>query len=96
MGVQDFWIGHVHHDATAIMNKSSKCNLSYEMYHPPTYPDYGASTAYVISSDIVAKVHEVSQIQNTSLYIDDGFMGLCVNKMGVVSQGYVFLFSWGM
>jgi beta-1,3-N-acetylglucosaminyltransferase 5 len=56
MGIQDFWIGHVHHGTTAIMNKSSKYSLSYEMYQPPTYPGYGASTAYVISSDIVAKV----------------------------------------
>jgi hypothetical protein len=94
MGVQDFWIGHVHCGATGIMNKISKYNPSYEMYHPPTYPDYGASTTYVISSDIVAKVYEVSQMQNSSLYIDDGFMG--PNKMEVVPQYHVFLFSLGM
>jgi beta-1,3-N-acetylglucosaminyltransferase 5 len=93
MGVQDFWIGHVHHGATAIMNKSSKYNLFYEMYQPQIYPDYGASNTDVISSDIVAKVYEVSQIQNSSLYID-GFMG--PNKMEVVPQYHVFLFSWGI
>jgi hypothetical protein len=93
MGVQDFLIYHVHRGAAAIMNKSSKYNFSYEMYQPPTYPDYGTSTAYVISSDIVAKIYEVSQMQNSSLYID-GIMG--PNKMEVVPQYHVFIFSWGM
>jgi hypothetical protein len=66
------------------------------MYQPPTYPDYGVSTAYVISSYIVAKVYEVSYMQNSSLYIDDGFMGLHAKKMVVIPQYYVFLFSWGI
>jgi beta-1,3-N-acetylglucosaminyltransferase 5 len=48
----------------------------------PSYADYGAGTAYVISSDVADKVHEVSQTLSSSLYIDDVFMHLCAKKNG--------------
>jgi beta-1,3-N-acetylglucosaminyltransferase 5 len=45
-----------------------------------SYADYGAGTAYVIYSDVADKVREVSQSLNSSLCIDDVFMGLCAKK----------------
>ncbi|KAL0600403.1 Lactosylceramide 1,3-N-acetyl-beta-D-glucosaminyltransferase [Plecturocebus cupreus] len=86
IGVQDFWIGRVHRGAPPIRDKSSKYYVSYEMYQWPAYPDYTAGAAYVISGDVAAKVYEASQTLNSSLYIDDVFMGLCANKMGIVPQ----------
>ncbi|XP_040607042.1 lactosylceramide 1,3-N-acetyl-beta-D-glucosaminyltransferase isoform X2 [Mesocricetus auratus] len=94
IGVQDFWIGHVHRGSPPIRNKRSKYYVPYEMYQWPAYPDYTAGAAYVISSDVAAKVYEASQMLNSSLYIDDVFMGLCANKMGIVPQNHVF-FSGG-
>jgi beta-1,3-N-acetylglucosaminyltransferase 5 len=95
MGVRDFWIGRVHRGAPPIRDKSSKYYVSYEMYQWPAYPDYTAGAAYVISSDVAAKVHEASQTLNSSLYIDDVFMGLCANKMGIVPQYHVFFSGEG-
>ncbi|XP_008140571.2 lactosylceramide 1,3-N-acetyl-beta-D-glucosaminyltransferase [Eptesicus fuscus] len=95
MGVQDFWIGRVHRGAPPVRNKHSKYYVSYEMYQWPAYPDYTAGAAYVISSDVAAKVYEASQTLNSSLYIDDVFMGLCANKVGIVPQDHVFFSGEG-
>jgi beta-1,3-N-acetylglucosaminyltransferase 5 len=51
---------------------------------------YGAGTAYVFSSEVADKVHEVSQALNSILYIDDVFMGLCDKKMGIVAVYHMF------
>ncbi|KAF6117534.1 UDP-GlcNAc:betaGal beta-1,3-N-acetylglucosaminyltransferase 5 [Phyllostomus discolor] len=95
IGVQDFWIGRVHRGAPPVRNKHSKYYVSYEMYQWPAYPDYTAGAAYVISNDVAAKVYEASQTLNSSLYIDDVFMGLCANKMGIVPQYHVFFSGEG-
>uniref|UniRef100_A0A8C3WK67 Hexosyltransferase n=1 Tax=Catagonus wagneri TaxID=51154 RepID=A0A8C3WK67_9CETA len=95
MGVQDFWIGRVHHGAPPIRDKSSKYYVSYDIYQWPAYPDYTAGAAYVISGDVAAKVYEASQTLNSSLYIDDVFMGLCANKIGLVPQSHVFFSGEG-
>lgn len=95
IGVQDFWIGRVHRGAPPVRDKRSKYYVSYEMYQWPAYPDYTAGAAYVISSDVAAKVYEASQTLNSSLYIDDVFMGLCANKMGIVPQYHVFFSGEG-
>lgn len=95
IGVQDFWIGRVHRGAPPVRDKHSKYYVSYEMYQWPAYPDYTAGAAYVISNDVAAKVYEASQTLNSSLYIDDVFMGLCANKMGIVPQYHVFFSGEG-
>ncbi|XP_019591364.1 lactosylceramide 1,3-N-acetyl-beta-D-glucosaminyltransferase [Rhinolophus sinicus] len=95
IGVQDLWIGRVHRGAPPVRDKRSKYYVSYEMYQWPAYPDYTAGAAYVISSDVAAKVYEASQTLNSSLYIDDVFMGLCANKMGIVPQYHVFFSGEG-
>lgn len=95
IGVQDFWIGRVHRGAPPVRDKSSKYYVSSEMYPWPAYPDYTAGAAYVISGDVAAKVYEASQTLNSSLYIDDVFMGLCANKVGIVPQYHVFFSGEG-
>nr|XP_045006245.1 lactosylceramide 1,3-N-acetyl-beta-D-glucosaminyltransferase [Jaculus jaculus]XP_045006246.1 lactosylceramide 1,3-N-acetyl-beta-D-glucosaminyltransferase [Jaculus jaculus]XP_045006247.1 lactosylceramide 1,3-N-acetyl-beta-D-glucosaminyltransferase [Jaculus jaculus]XP_045006248.1 lactosylceramide 1,3-N-acetyl-beta-D-glucosaminyltransferase [Jaculus jaculus]XP_045006249.1 lactosylceramide 1,3-N-acetyl-beta-D-glucosaminyltransferase [Jaculus jaculus] len=95
IGVRDFWIGRVHRGAPPVRDKSSKYYVPHEMYQWPAYPDYTAGAAYVVSSDVAAKVHEASQTLNSSLYIDDVFMGLCANKMGIVPQYHVFFSGEG-
>ena len=95
IGVQDFWIGRVHRGAPPVRDKRSKYYVSYEMYQWPAYPDYTAGAAYVISGDVAAKVYEASQTLNSSLYIDDVFMGLCANKIGIVPQYHVFFSGEG-
>uniref|UniRef100_A0A8C5PAG3 Hexosyltransferase n=1 Tax=Leptobrachium leishanense TaxID=445787 RepID=A0A8C5PAG3_9ANUR len=95
VGVQDFWIGRVHRGSPPMRNKNSKYYVSYEMYPWLSYPDYTAGAAYVISRDVAAKVYQASKTLNTSLYIDDVFMGLCANKMGIVPQQHLFFSGEG-
>ncbi|XP_004708679.1 lactosylceramide 1,3-N-acetyl-beta-D-glucosaminyltransferase [Echinops telfairi] len=95
IGVQDFWIGRVHRGAPPIRDKRSKYYVSYEMYQWPAYPDYTAGAAYVISRDVAARVYEASLTLNSSLYIDDVFMGLCANKVGIAPQYHVFFSGEG-
>ncbi|XP_053421104.1 lactosylceramide 1,3-N-acetyl-beta-D-glucosaminyltransferase [Nycticebus coucang] len=95
IGVQDFWIGRVHRGAPPVRDKNSKYYVSYDMYQWPAYPDYTAGAAYVISGDVAAKMYVASQTLNSSLYIDDVFMGLCANKMGIVPQYHGFFSGEG-
>lgn len=95
MGVQDFWIGRVHRGSPPVRDRGNKYYVSYEMYQWPAYPDYTAGAAYVISNDVATRVYEASRTLNSSLYIDDAFMGLCANKMGIVPQTHVFFSGEG-
>nr|XP_026647830.1 lactosylceramide 1,3-N-acetyl-beta-D-glucosaminyltransferase [Zonotrichia albicollis] len=95
MGAQDLWIGRVHRGSPPIRDRRSKYYVPYEMYQWPSYPDYTAGAAYVISNDVAARVYEASLTLNTSLYIDDVFMGLCANKVGIVPQYHVFFSGEG-
>ncbi|XP_062987984.1 lactosylceramide 1,3-N-acetyl-beta-D-glucosaminyltransferase [Elgaria multicarinata webbii] len=95
IGVQNLWVGRVHCGSAPVRDKKSKYYVPYEMYPWPAYPDYTAGAAYVISSDVAAKVHAASQTLNSSLYIDDVFMGLCANKMGIVPQNHLFFSGEG-
>ncbi|KAG8581369.1 hypothetical protein GDO81_007651 [Engystomops pustulosus] len=95
IGVQDFWAGRVHRGSPPVRNKNSKYYVPYDMYQWSSYPDYTAGAAYVVSQDVAAKVYQASQTLNTSLYIDDVFMGICANKMGVVPQHHLFFSGEG-
>nr|XP_014340177.1 PREDICTED: lactosylceramide 1,3-N-acetyl-beta-D-glucosaminyltransferase [Latimeria chalumnae] len=94
-GVQNFWAGRVHRGAPPIRDRSSKYYVPYYMYQWPAYPDYTAGAAYVVSYDVAAKVYEASQTLNNSIYIDDVFMGICANKVGVVPQYHVYFSGEG-
>ncbi|XP_072111336.1 lactosylceramide 1,3-N-acetyl-beta-D-glucosaminyltransferase B-like [Mobula birostris] len=91
----NFWIGRVHRGAPPVRNKGSKYYVPYEMYQWPSYPDYTAGAAYVVSQDVAAKVYEALMTLNTSLYIDDVFMGICAKKMGVSPQQHLYFAGEG-
>ncbi|KAJ0065608.1 hypothetical protein NL108_013741 [Boleophthalmus pectinirostris] len=88
--VTNFWVGHVHRGSPPIRRQNNKYYVSVELYPWPSYPDYTAGAGYVVSRDVAAKIHQVSQILNSSMYIDDVFMGMCAQAIGVSPQDYVF------
>uniref|UniRef100_A0A8D0EG45 Hexosyltransferase n=1 Tax=Salvator merianae TaxID=96440 RepID=A0A8D0EG45_SALMN len=92
---QNLWIGRVHRGSPPVRDKKSKYYVPYEMYPWPAYPDYTAGAAYVISGDVAAKIYTASQTLNSSLYIDDVFMGLCANKVGIIPQHHLFFSGEG-
>ncbi|XP_076001139.1 lactosylceramide 1,3-N-acetyl-beta-D-glucosaminyltransferase A-like [Genypterus blacodes] len=94
-GVTDFWIGRVHKGSPPIRNKSSKYYVSPEMYPWLSYPDYTAGAGYVVSSDVADKIYQATLTMNASLHIDDVFMGICANAMGVSPQEHVYFSGEG-
>ncbi|XP_066536400.1 lactosylceramide 1,3-N-acetyl-beta-D-glucosaminyltransferase B [Hoplias malabaricus] len=94
-GVKDFWVGKVHRGSPPIRRKDSKYYVSEEMYPWLLYPDYTPGAGYVISSDVASRLYQASLNLNASLYIDDVFMGVCANAMGISPQEHVFFSGEG-
>ncbi|XP_068196056.1 lactosylceramide 1,3-N-acetyl-beta-D-glucosaminyltransferase A-like [Antennarius striatus] len=94
-GVTDFWIGRVHRGAPPIRRKDSKYYVSFEMYQWLSYPDYTAGAGYVVSGDVADKIYQAMLTLNASLYIDDVFMGICANAVGVSPQEHIFFSGEG-
>ncbi|MBN3277987.1 B3GN5 glucosaminyltransferase, partial [Polyodon spathula] len=94
-GVQDLWIGRVHRGAPPVRIKESKYYVPHEMYQWSSYPDYTAGAAYVVSADVADKIYRASMTLNTTIYIDDVFMGICANKIGVIPQYHVYFSGEG-
>ncbi|XP_033894173.2 lactosylceramide 1,3-N-acetyl-beta-D-glucosaminyltransferase-like [Acipenser ruthenus] len=94
-GVRDLWIGRVHRGAPPVRIKESKYYVPHEMYQWWSYPDYTAGAAYVVSGDVADKIYRASMTLNTTIYIDDVFMGICANKVGVIPQYHVYFSGEG-
>ncbi|XP_072297317.1 lactosylceramide 1,3-N-acetyl-beta-D-glucosaminyltransferase A-like [Eucyclogobius newberryi] len=89
-GITDLWVGRVHRGSPPVRSQTSKYYVPYSMYQWLSYPDYTAGAAYVVSSDVADKIYHASLTLNASLYIDDVFMGICANAVGVSPQEHVF------
>ncbi|KAK9538936.1 hypothetical protein VZT92_004075 [Zoarces viviparus] len=94
-GVTGLWVGRVHRGAPPIRSKDSKYYVPFEMYQWFSYPDYTAGAGYVVSRDVADKVYQATLTLNASLYIDDVFMGICGNAIGVSPQEHVYFSGEG-
>lgn len=88
--VSNFWVGHVHRGAPPIRRKESKYHVPFELYPWPAYPDYTSGAGYVVSGDVAVKIHRTMRVLNSSMYIDDVFMGMCAEASGVSPQDHVY------
>ncbi|XP_027004367.1 lactosylceramide 1,3-N-acetyl-beta-D-glucosaminyltransferase B [Tachysurus fulvidraco] len=93
--VKDFWIGKVHRGSPPIRKKESKYYVSHEIYPWFLYPDYTPGAGYVISRDVASRVYQASLTLNASIYIDDVFMGICANAIGILPKEHVFFSGEG-
>uniref|UniRef100_A0A3Q1FAF3 Hexosyltransferase n=1 Tax=Acanthochromis polyacanthus TaxID=80966 RepID=A0A3Q1FAF3_9TELE len=93
-GAKDLWVGHVYRGAPPNRCKHSKYHVPYDLYPWTSYPDYTAGAGYVVSGDVAAKIYRATQLLNSSIYIDDVFMGICAKAMGVSPQEHAY-FSGG-
>lgn len=94
-GARDVWVGHVHKGSPPVRYKKSKYYVPEAMYPWPSYPDYTAGAAYVLSADAAAKIYQAMLALNSSLYIDDVFMGICAKSVGISPQDHVFFSGEG-
>lgn len=89
-GAKDLWVGHVHRGSPPIRRKESKYYVPEDLYPWPSYPDYTAGAGYIVSADVAAKIYQATLVLNSSMYIDDVFMGICAKTMGVSPQEHVY------
>lgn len=94
-GVTDFWIGRVHRGAPPNRDNDSKYYVPFEMYPWVVYPDYTAGAGYVVSRDVADKIYQATLTLDASIYIDDVFMGICANAIGVSPQEHIFFSGEG-
>lgn len=94
-GAKDLWVGHVHRGAPPIRHKSSKYHVPRDLYPWSSYPDYTAGAGYVVSGDVAAKIYQATLLLNSSMYIDDVFMGICAKAMGVSPQEHLYISGEG-
>lgn len=87
---KDLWVGHVHRGAPPVRRRHSKYHVPDELYPWPAYPDYTAGAGYVVSGDVVSKIYRAMLALNSSMYIDDVFMGICAKAMGLYPQGHPY------
>ncbi|XP_049602577.1 lactosylceramide 1,3-N-acetyl-beta-D-glucosaminyltransferase A-like [Syngnathus scovelli] len=94
-GVTDFWVGRVHRGAPPNRSKDSKYYVPLEMYQWMSYPDYTPGAGYVVSGDVANKIYHATLTLNASLYIDDVFMGICAQAVGVSPQEHYYISGEG-
>lgn len=91
---RDLWVGHVFRGSPPVRRKWNKYYVPPDMYPWVSYPDYTAGAGYVVSGNVAAKIYRATLMLNSSLHIDDVFMGICAKAMGVAPQGHLY-FSGG-
>uniref|UniRef100_UPI00358E25A5 beta-1,3-galactosyltransferase 2-like isoform X1 n=1 Tax=Myxine glutinosa TaxID=7769 RepID=UPI00358E25A5 len=68
-----------------IRNVQSKWYVSEDVYPSNNYPPFCSGTTYVFSTDLASKILQVAP-NVTYVDLEDVFMGLCLNKMGIKPQ----------
>lgn len=94
-GAKDVWVGHVHRGAPPVRRKDNKYHVPVDLYPWPSYPDYTAGAGYVVSGDVAAKIYSATLLLNSSMYIDDVYMGMCAKAMGISPEEHVFFSGEG-
>eukprot|EP00058_Branchiostoma_floridae_P022134 XP_002607624.1 hypothetical protein BRAFLDRAFT_123960 [Branchiostoma floridae] len=77
--------GWVYVDTKPIRDPMSQWNkwyVKYEDYPRDSYPKYPCGFAYVISNDITKVLYETSETIKY-LFLEDAFLGLCMEKLGI-------------
>ncbi|XP_072331925.1 beta-1,3-galactosyltransferase 9-like [Scyliorhinus torazame] len=82
-GTTDLYLGRVHSKVRVIRNVSSLYYVSEAVYLPDIYPNYCSGTAYVLSGDMAHKIY-VASLVLPLLTIEDVFVGICAQRMGVL------------
>lgn len=87
---RDLWVGHVYRGSPPVRRRENKYYVPPDMYPWVSYPDYTAGAGYVVSGNVAAKIFRATLMLNSSLHIDDVFMGICAKAMGVAPRGHLY------
>ncbi|KAM9324539.1 beta-1,3-galactosyltransferase 2-like [Gastrophryne carolinensis] len=78
----NYFTGYLMRGYSPNRNKESKWYISEDLYPGDQYPSFCSGTGYVFSGDLVVKILNISP-NITMLHLEDVFVGLCLNKIGV-------------
>ena len=82
---RNLYLGYVHKGSSPDRRVVSKYYVSQDIYSGRYYPDYCPGAGYVLSMDVINMIFKhVSSVP--MLYIDDVFIGILVDKVGVTPQ----------
>ncbi|KAG8556162.1 hypothetical protein GDO81_017943 [Engystomops pustulosus] len=79
---QNFFTGFVLEKHRPHRNKDSKWHMPYSQYAGEFYPTFCSGTGYVFSGDVAPKILN-SSFHVKYIYLEDVFVGLCLDREGV-------------
>ncbi|XP_039266076.2 lactosylceramide 1,3-N-acetyl-beta-D-glucosaminyltransferase-like [Styela clava] len=81
------YTGKVHAGSPRNTQQQSKYFVPYSVYRGTYYPSYCPGAGYVLSMDIVKKLHAEAEL-TPMLYIDDAYTGILARSVGVSPEHY--------
>ncbi|XP_069491337.1 beta-1,3-galactosyltransferase 4 [Ambystoma mexicanum] len=79
---EDLYFGRIHWHVHPIRDPSQKYYVPKVLYPGPSFPSYCSGTAYVVSGDVAKKVY-VASLEIPFFPMEDVFVGLCTQKLGI-------------
>ncbi|XP_068177937.1 beta-1,3-galactosyltransferase 5-like isoform X2 [Antennarius striatus] len=76
----NYLTGSIRRNRPVVRSKTSKWYVSEEMYPKPEYPPYPLGWVYLFSSDLPAKLVEISKSVNYC-EMEDAYIGMCMEKL---------------
>ncbi|KAG1713911.1 Lactosylceramide 1,3-N-acetyl-beta-D-glucosaminyltransferase [Nymphon striatum] len=82
----NFLAGYTLENKTPFRSPLSKWYASYQSYPDNVYPKFAMGAGYIMSSDVVSKLHQCT-INEPLFHLDDVFVtGICAKRSGVTPQ----------
>lgn len=90
-------VGRRFTDAKVIRNSSHKWYVPYSAYGKDIYPTYLAGNAYIMSIDVVMKLHNACNYNKGTFPLEDVYItGFCASKAGITSRNIpLMMYDWG-
>nr|XP_006111855.1 beta-1,3-galactosyltransferase 5-like [Pelodiscus sinensis] len=77
-----FFTGFLKMNERPIRNRCSKWYVSEAEYPASTYPPFCSGTGYVLSTDVVSQIYNISE-SVSFIKLEDVFIGLCLTKLKI-------------
>ncbi|XP_043940734.1 beta-1,3-galactosyltransferase 2-like [Protopterus annectens] len=79
---ENYFTGYVIRGTAPYRDSAWKYYVPYELYEPDYYPPYCGGTAYAFSGDMAKKIYDIAHVIKP-FNIEDAFIGVCLEKLGI-------------
>ncbi|XP_006816641.1 beta-1,3-galactosyltransferase 1-like [Saccoglossus kowalevskii] len=80
-------------NGSPIRDVKSKWYMSRDVYPDSKYPPFLSGTGYVMSMDVMCNTYKVA-LETPFLYLEDVFVAVCWNKLGIVPRKHPEFHNW--